>query len=508
MNCSRSGLCSACTTLWTLVSSDLGVTEARFEDAERLLDTARVSDEPGSPAALMVIEDEEEFKSLPGITAVTRAYHAGALGDVSGSVNYASKALDILPEGDHFWRGATGALLGLAYWTSGDLEAAHKFFADGMASLRMTGDIIQSNSGAFVLAAIRTAQGRLREVARLYEQALRLAAGQGGFMLPGTADLYVGMSELRYEQGDFEGAVRYLLKSKELGAYNGLAENRYRWYVAMARIKEAQGDLGGALELLDEAGHLYIPSPNPYVRPIAALKTRVWVKQGRLTEALEWAREVGLSFDDNPSYLREFEHITLARALIAQHKGDGIDDSTDEATGLLERLLQAAGEGERTGSVIEILVLQALAYEAQGDITLALAPLSRALALAEPEGFIRIFVDEGVKVVQLLSEVAAHGMMPDYIGKLLAAFEAEAKKSDDTSHVPPASPTQNLLEPLSPRELEVLRLVAEGLSNREISKRLFRALSTIKGHNQTIFEKLQVQSRTEAVARARDLGLL
>ncbi len=496
----------------TLVSSDLGVTETRLDDAERLLDsTAHMSDLPEALSALMVVVDDEEFRSLPGITAITRAYHAGALGDVSGSLNYASKALALLPEGDHFWRGAAGALLGLAYWTRGELEAAYRFFADGMASLRMTGDVAQSNSGAFILADIRTAQGRLREVEKLYKQALHLAAGKGAFMLPGTADLYVGISELRREQGDLEGAVRYLLKSKELGSYNGLATNRYRWYVAMARTKEARGEWGGALELLEEAERLYIPSPDPYVRPVAALKTRVWVKQGRLTEALEWAREVGLSSGDL-SYLREFEHITLARVFIAQYKSDRIDNSMDEATGLLERLLQAAGEGGRTGSVIEILLLQALAHEAQGDVTLALAPLSRALALAEPEGFVRIFVDEGVKVAQLLSEVSAHGMTPDYVGdyvgKLLAAFGAEAKKSNDTSHVLPASPTRDLLGPLSQRELEVLRLVAEGLSNREISKRLFRALSTIKGHNQTIFDKLQVQNRTEAVARARELELL
>ncbi len=503
----------------TLVSSDLGVTEARFEDAERLLDsTARVSDEPGSPAALMVIVDEEEFKSLPGITAITRAYHAGALGDVSGSVNYASKALDLLPEGDHFWRGAAGALLGLAYWTRGELEAAHRFFADGMASLRMTGDIIQSNSGAFILADIRTAQGRLREVARIYEQALQLAASQGEFMLPGTADLYVGMSELRHEYNELEGAMGYLLKSKELGAHNGLADNRYRWYVAMARIKEAQGDFGGALGLLDEAERLYIPSPDPYVRPIPALKTRIWVKQGRLAEALAWAREAGLSCDDELSYLREFEHITLARVLIAQYKSDRVNSAIRLATSLLERLLSAAEEGGRKGSVIEILVLQALAHQAQGDVPAALELLARALALAEPEGYVRIFVDESSSVRELLRRATGQAKTPHmkrYGRRLLSALEENEDAQPLGSAQDESSPsarnsvtTEHLLEPLSPRELEVLQLVAEGLSNREISKRLFRAVDTVKGHNRMIFGKLGVNNRTEAVAHARALGLL
>jgi LuxR family maltose regulon positive regulatory protein len=177
--------------------------------------------------------------------------------------------------------------------------------------------------------------------------------------------------------------------------------------------------------------------------------------------------------------------------------------------GLLERLLQAAEAGGRTGSAIEILALQALAHRAQGDITRALVPLERALTLAEPEGYVRIFVDEGSPMAQLLREAAAQGMMPDYTGKLLAVFEVEAQKHEDKSYLPPAvSSSQPLIEPLSQRELEVLQLIAQGLSNREISERLFLALSTVKGHNRIIFGKLQVQRRTEAVARARELGLV
>jgi len=191
--------------------------------------------------------------------------------------------------------------------------------------------------------------------------------------------------------------------------------------------------------------------------------------------------------------------------LLARYKSDREEHSIHEAMELLECLLQAAEEGGRIGSVIEILVLQALAHETQDDNPTALLPLGRALTLAEPEGYVRIFVDEGRPMAQLLSEAAAHGIMPDYIGELLAAFEAEEQKSGDGSHLTPA---QSLVEPLSQRELEVLRLIAQGLSNRQISQRLFLALSTVKGHNRIIFSKLMVGSRTEAVARARELGLL
>ena len=154
----------------------------------------------------------------------------------------------------------------------------------------------------------------------------------------------------------------------------------------MARIREAQGDLDGALDLLQEAERLYVSAFSPNVRPVAAFKTRVWVAQGRLGEALGWARQQGLSAHDDLSYLREFEHITLARVLLAQHKRDHAGRSMLEAMGLLDRLLQAAEDGGRSGSVIEVLVLQALARQTQGDIPGALVPLERALTLAEPEG--------------------------------------------------------------------------------------------------------------------------
>ncbi len=492
---------------WAFLNGgELEAGEARLRDAERWLETtADMSERPEAPSAEMVVVDEEQFRSLPATTATARAYHAQALGDVPGTVKYARRALDLLPEGDHLRRGPAAALLGLVQWASGDLEAAHRSIADAMAGFQMAGNMHFAISGTYGLADIRMAQGRLREAVSTYEQSLQLATEQGEPVLRGTADLYLGLGELHREQGDLEAARQHLLRSEELGEQAALPDWPHRLCLAQARLKEAQGDLDGALSLLDEAERLYYRTPIPDVRPIAALKTRVWVRQGRLTEALGWARERGLSVDDDLSYLREFEHVTLARVLIARYNSDREERSILEAMGLLERLLKAAEEGGRMGSVIEILVLQALAHEAQGNIPLALAPLERALALAEPEGYVRIFVDEGLPMAQLLSEAAAHGMMLDYIGKLLAVFEAEEQKREDKSYLPPAQP---LVEPLSQRELEVLQLIAQGLSNRKISERVFLALSTVKGHNRIIFSKLQVQRRTEAVARARELGLL
>jgi LuxR family maltose regulon positive regulatory protein len=287
----------------------------------------------------------------------------------------------------------------------------------------------------------------------------------------------------------------------------------------MARIREAQGDFNDALDLLDQAEHLYDGNFSPNVRPIATRKTRVWVAQGRLGEALGWACEKGLSVESELSYLREFDHITLARVLLACYRSDRADGSIAGVLGLLERLLRAAEAGGRKGSAIEILVLQAIAHHAHGDLPAALMSLQHALVLAEPEGYVRMFLDEGSSMMQLLREASAREILPNYTGRLLAAFEAEEKpilaglaaspgKSEDSCYIYPVSPAQPLIEPLSQRELEVLRLIAQGLSNREICERLFLALDTVKGHNRRIYGKLDVQSRTEAVARGRELGLL
>jgi LuxR family transcriptional regulator, maltose regulon positive regulatory protein len=487
-----------------LVSGEMEAAEARLTDAERWLEPAdNMNERPKNPAAEMVVVDEEQFRSLPATIALGRAYHAQALGDMPGAMTYARRALDLTPEANHLKRGQATALLGLTYWASGDLEAADRTFAGYTMMLRTAGNILDAISTTYVLADIRMALGCLHEAVSTLEQLLQFVVDQGEPMPPDTAGLYRGLGELYRERGDLEAAAQHLQRSKELGEKAELPGWRYRWCTAQARLNETQGNLDGALALLDEAERLYIRTPLPDFCPISAMKARIWVAQGRLTKALEWVREQGLSVDDVPSYLREFEHVTLARVLIARYKSDRGTGSIHETIGLLERLLQAAEEGGRMGSVIEILALLALAHAAQGDIPPALVSLERALTLAEPEGYVRLFVDEGVPMAELLTRMKDEsGRMKAYIHKLLAAF-GNTNEFHPSSFIP-----QPLVEPLSQRELKVLKLIAQGLSNREIGERLFLALSTVKGHNQKIFDKLQVQSRTEAIARARELGLL
>jgi LuxR family transcriptional regulator, maltose regulon positive regulatory protein len=473
--------------------------EARLRDAERWLESRE-------DTAEMVVVDETEFRSLPGSIAVFRAAHALALGQVAETVKYASLALEHLPEENHHGRGAASGLLGLAYWTSGNLEAAQQSYAECMTRLLRVGHTSDAIGISIALADIQMVQGRLTEAMRCYEQGLRLATAHGGVVLRGAADMHVGMSELMREHNDLSAATQHLLKSQPLGEFNGLPQNPHRWRVAMARIRQSQGDFDGALELLLEAERVYVSDFFPNVRPIAALKARVWIAQGRLGEALGWVREQNLSAQDDLSYLYEFEHITLARILLA-------DRSTLDAMKLLERLLTSAQEGGRMGSVIEILVLQGLAYQAQGAIPAALMALQQALTLAEPEGYIRVFLDEGSTMQQLLLEAAKHKITPNYTGKLLAEFHAEPQSRAGESLLPDSRgqsshASQPLLETLSQRELQVLRLFKTDLSGPEIAQKLEIALSTVRTHTKSIFSKLEVKNRRAAVKRASDLDLI
>ena len=446
----------------------------------------------------MVVVDDEEFRRLPAIIELYRAALALARGDVPGTVRHAGRALEVSPEEEHLGRAAAAGLLGLAFWTSGDLEAGHSAYAECMAGLRRAGHIADTFGCAIALADIRLAQGRLGEAMRTYEQALQRAPEQGGPVLRGTADMYVGLSELHRERNDLHAATQNLLRSQELGEHIGLPQNRYRWRVAMARIRQAEGNPGSALDLLNEAERLYVSDYFPNVRPVPAVRARVLVAQGELGAALGWAHEQGLSVEDDLSYLHEFEHITLARVLLARYAAEPAESCIQEATRLLERLLPAAEEGQRTGSVIEILVVQALAHQARDDIPAALASLQRAVTLAEPEGYIRIFADEGPPLVSLLRAVAKQGTAPGYVRRLLAAI----------SKVQDSTPANNgLIEPLSARELDVLRLLGTDLDGPDIARNLTVSLNTVRTHTRNVYAKLGVNDRRAAVRRARELNL-
>jgi LuxR family transcriptional regulator, maltose regulon positive regulatory protein len=251
------------------------------------------------------------------------------------------------------------------------------------------------------------------------------------------------------------------------------------------------------------------------------MRARLWAAQGRLGDAFDWARSQGLSVEDSPSYLREFEHITLVRILLAQYRGDRVGHVIQPAVALLDRLRQAAEAGGRVRSVIEIRMLEALVCEAQGDLHAALAPLQQALALAEPEGYVRLFADEGGPMEQLLRAASGREGHAAYARTLLAAFETDRQKRGRSEALHPAPHVSQtlvtaeaqlaktrLVEPLSQRELEVLRLFKTEQSGPEIARELVVALSTVRTHTKSIYSKLDVNTRRAAVRRGTELGLI
>lgn len=480
---------------WALTDSgEFEFSESWLQDAEQRLE---------GPAEGMIVEDEAQLRTLPVMIALARSTHAQVQGDIEATVKYAELALELNPEEDSYSHAMAVASLGMAYWSRGDLDGAQKALSVWINSCLKVGNIIFAIASGGYQADILAAQGRLREAERTYKRSIQLASTHDQVRHV-TANLYLGLGLLFHEQGDQQSAAQNLQKSGELGK-QALIDWPYRWRLAQARLKESEGELDTALDLLDEARGLYVRNSAPDFHPIDALKARVYLRQGRLSEALAWVHERGLSEDDDLSYLCEFEHITLARVLIAQHQNDQAASSIDVAIVLLERLLQAAETGGRLGSVIEILVVQALALQTQGNVSQSLASLERALALAKPEGYVRIFVDEGESMRSLIEKQSrSHNKtLPGYVDKLLAAFARPTAipqpKTNDRQSI--------IIEPLSERELEVLRLLRTEMSGPEIASKLIVSLNTFRTHTKNIFNKLGVNNRRAAVHRAEELNL-
>ncbi|MFJ6155841.1 LuxR C-terminal-related transcriptional regulator [Pseudarthrobacter sp. NPDC092184] len=482
-----------------LVSGDLDAVEPWLRAAEQGLEAAAEGPTDSAPTSIR----GHEFRMLPSTIAMYRASLAQARGDVSATAHHAREAFELAAPEDHFARGAAAGFLGLASWAQGDVDTAVDTFSEAVLSLHEAGNLTDELSSTILLADMRVAAGQLQEARKLYERALGRPAAQGGSVPRGTAELHVGYSELCLELGDLESAARHLQTSKELGRHVApLTEHSYRWFVAMAAVREAEGDMAGAIESLDQAQLLYRRGFFPEIRPIPALKARAAIRQGLLSEGLAWARSTGLLAVGELTYLREFEHLTLVRLLVAQYRVQPEEKTIQEAADLLVRLLKAAEAAGRKGSTYEILVLQALALDAQGQHALALVPLERALAEAGPEGYVRLFLDEGAPLAPLLAEAAGKGTGPAHTALLLRSLETV---KPPTAIRRAAAPQP---EDLSKRELEVLKLLGSSLSGPEIARQLFVSVNTLRTHTKRIFTKLEVNSRREAVRHGKEQGLI
>ena len=475
---SRPWLCIA--HAWALVFAGLlDAVELRLKGAETTLGTfgdAR----------------RAEGRHIAGHIAAIRAYVAALRGDMSCAAELTREALEQLPEEDLAMRGFSAGLLGTVLRWSGDLAAAAQALAGAIAITQAASDSYTAVEVLYDLAAVQLAQGQLHKTVATCRDALLLAdeyAKRGGLQLPIAASGYYLMSQVLGEWNDLEGALRHARGGVELCEQWGWPEGLAFGYRRLARTLQAVGDADGAHEAIRKARQAASGLSPWFGAHMAAHQARLWLAQGNLTPASRWAQGSGLSADDELNYQYMGEYSVLARVLIAQGR-------LDEASRLLARLLEMTQAAGAMSYVIETLVLQALALQAQGKDDQALTTLERALSFAEPEGYVRTFIDEGAPMAALLRTAASRGIALDYVSKLLAAFGEVA------------FPSVPLIEALSERELEVLRLLAAGLSNREIGAELFLAVGTVKKYTSNIYGKLDVHKRTQAVARAKELGLV
>jgi ATP/maltotriose-dependent transcriptional regulator MalT len=499
---SRPRLCFA-QAIWALLAGRMDEAEQLLADADAAL--AASGDEPYQPS---VGRAASIVASLPASIALARADLARRRGDAGQIGVFGHQALGHLTGNDRAQRRQVGWFLAVADWQHGRLAEAERSLRGIVAEQRAAGWRYLAARPACDLGQVQRARGHLGAALRTYRQALDIASDTGR-PLPFAGMAQVGMAEILHERGEAEEALARAADGVRLCRQLAYTLPLVAGLAVLAWIRQAQGDAAGALDAIGEAERAAPDSPVvDLLNPVPAVRARLALAHGEVTEASRWAQASGLGPDDQPGYPREREYLTLARVLLAT-------GAPERALGLLERLRAQAAAQERTGSLIPVLALQAIALEASGDEPAALAALARALTLAAPEGYLRVFADEGTAMAALLrrlittpakARAAAH-VPPAYLGRVMRAFE-QAGHAVAPPVPGPAPVLPGLVAALSARELEVLALLAAGHTNQAIARELVITLDTVKRHVTHILGKLGVANRTQAVVRARELGLL
>ncbi|MCP4167919.1 MAG: hypothetical protein GY759_18780 [Chloroflexi bacterium] len=445
----------------------------------------------------------EEQARLHGYIAVCRGALARSQGDFQQSIIFLRHALDLFSGDDLAGRSVAELYLGYALWMSGDLPAARHAFIQARQTSLAGDQLLTFVSAMDALGKILLEIGELRQADALHQQALTLAEAQtlqSGRQSPSVGLAHNGLACLLYERNELETATIHANSAVEVFKPWGVTENLLDSYDVLARIMLAQGNVSSTLSLAQTAASLVQTSnvPDWLHAMILARQARLRIlaekiQPGQLMTVAGWAAAAGLDPTDDVSYQREFEYILLARLLQAEEK-------PDQALALLNRLAQQAENSARTERVIEILILKAISLDYVGKRKQALSALEQALVLAEPQGYLRIFVDEGSPIVHLLTRAARHGVAPRYVSQILKAYP-ETATSKTAVRQPP-------LHSLSERELDVLQLLPSGQTGPQIAEKLYISNNTVKTHLKNIYSKLNVTNRAEAIARAQALGLL
>ena len=470
-----------------------------------LLYTSDAADEPfepsaGKAASLLV--------NVPAAILLARASLAQLHGDADGTA-FASRALAKTGEGEWMLDSTARMQLAMAEWLRGRVDEAERAFAASITGWQAVGECYSAAFGCHQLGQVQRAQGRLDAAVGTYQQALEITAAPGRPAMPAAGIALVGMGEVAYQRDELEAAARQVSEGIERCRQLTYTQPLTNGLAALAWIRQAQGDHAGALEAMGEAGRV---APDPAVpgllNPVPAQRARLLLARGEVTPAARWTEERGLAPDDDPGYPREPEYLVLARVLLAQ-------DDPAQALALLGRLHAAATAQGRTGSVIEIGALRALALAAAGDQDAAVDALAQALMLGCPRGYVRVFADEGPPMAALIArlvaaqkaeQAAARGVPIRCLARVLRAFGEQPAAAGAGRAAAAAVP--GLVEQLTARELEILALLAAGTPNPRIAKQLVVSLDTVKKHVSHVLGKLGAANRTEAVTRARQLGLI
>jgi LuxR family transcriptional regulator, maltose regulon positive regulatory protein len=480
------------------LTSRLQEVEVRLQDAERSLQEKALT---------------QQARTIRGLAAIIRGVIARYSGDLERHITLGRQALELLPETETIMRVPASVMVAHAYLASGDVtRTSEQQVKAYLASARNSRYLSMYFKNLVILAYLHVLQGRLRQAAAIYEEAGQVIQGQEALLRVTASDpsgiYYSGLGDLWREWNQLDKAEPLLSQGMELvgGTESVYADEVMFSYLAQSRLYQARGEYSRACAVLDSFMqqadvHHFAPRLKTCV---AAVRAHIELTQGNLTTALHWANTCALSANDELSYPREREYLTLARVRIAQGRAKPSGPFLDDALVLLEWLLADAQPKARLHSVLEILVLKALALHAGSALPTALDTLAQALSLAQPEGYVRLFLDEGAPMLTLLSQVSkTDPFLHGYVQQLLTHAHVTPSSLD---HEP--SKKQPLVEPLSERELEVLQLMAAGASNEEIAEQLVIAVGTAKRHVSNILAKLAVSNRTQAVAHARDLGLL